>query len=284
MSHAALRRLVVAALFIVSAPAVAAAQRTFVSSSGSDANACTLSAPCRSFASAIAQTSANGEVIVQDSGGYGPVTLTTSVSIIAPAGVYGGITVSSGAGITIDGSNIKVVLRGLTINGQGGAVGIDFHQGARLTIEDVEIANMSSDGIRAVAPGSTVAIMSTVTRDNGGVGVSVAAGASVTISNSVLANNGTRGVFASAGGGVVTDVMVTRSTITGSNYGIEVASDLGGTTRVISDANVINKVVFAAFCFGGGGGAQTIYTADNNTVGFGSGVASGGSLTSIGTH
>jgi len=284
MSHSASLRFALAALFIVCAPAFASAQRTFVSSGGNDANTCAISAPCRSFATAIAQTSAGGEVIVQDSAGYGPVTIATSVSIIVPAGVYGGISVSSGAGITVGGSNIKVVLRGLTINGQGGAVGIDFQQGAKLTVEDVEVANMTADGIRAVAPNSIVTVTNTVTRDNGTTGVNVAAGTSIVISNSVLANNGARGVFANAAAGAMTDVTVTHSTITGSAYGLEVASDPGGNTRLVSDGNVINKVTFAAFCFGGGGGAQTIYTAGNNTVGFSTNIVTGGSLTSIGTH
>src|SRR5512138_668523 len=73
-----------------------AAQRTFVSTSGVNNPACSLAAPCRDFAAAIAATSVNGEVIVLDSGGYGPVTITQSASIIAPPGVYAGISVSAG--------------------------------------------------------------------------------------------------------------------------------------------------------------------------------------------
>ena len=89
-----LRRTLALALFILtSTDAAATAQRTFVASSGNDANVCSLTLPCRGFAAAVAQTTAGGEVIVLDSGGYGPVTITQSVSLIAPAGVYGGITV-----------------------------------------------------------------------------------------------------------------------------------------------------------------------------------------------
>ena len=60
--------------------AEALAQRTFVSSTGVDSHPCNLAQPCRSFASAIAQTDIGGEVIVLDSAGYGPVTITQSVS------------------------------------------------------------------------------------------------------------------------------------------------------------------------------------------------------------
>jgi hypothetical protein len=68
-------------LLVLAAPNVeGAAQRTFVASNGTDANSCSITAPCRSFAAAVAQTLAGGEVIVQDSAGYGPVTVAQSVS------------------------------------------------------------------------------------------------------------------------------------------------------------------------------------------------------------
>jgi hypothetical protein len=60
-------RAVVVALSIALAPAALGAQRTFVSTSGNDANACSLTAPCRSFGAAITQTDPNGEIIVLDS-------------------------------------------------------------------------------------------------------------------------------------------------------------------------------------------------------------------------
>jgi hypothetical protein len=287
MPNAAFRRLrpfVVAALLAVSLPAFAAAQRTFVSSNGKDTDPCSISAPCRSFAAAIAQTNAGGEVIVQDSAGYGAVTITKSVSIIAPAGIYGGISVFSSTGITIDGSNIIVVLRGLTINGQGGSTGIDFTQGAKLTIEDCEISNVIDDGIYVSAATSTVTITNTVIRDNGSTGVNAGGGSRVTVANSVVANNGQAGIFASASGGTVTDVMVTHSTITGSPRGLDVATGPGSTARLVSDGNAINNVAIAAFFFGGGSGTEVIYTFGNNTIGFGNGIVVGGSLTLIGMY
>lgn len=70
---------------------VHATQRTHVSASfGTDSNTasnCTELAPCRTFQAAVKVTDANGEVIVLDSGEYGPVTITRSVALIAPAGV-----------------------------------------------------------------------------------------------------------------------------------------------------------------------------------------------------
>src|SRR5438445_10440722 len=60
-------------------PAWGIQQRSFVSGSGSDSNPCTIDLKCRSFAAALTQTSANGEVVAYDSAGYGPVTITKAV-------------------------------------------------------------------------------------------------------------------------------------------------------------------------------------------------------------
>jgi hypothetical protein len=69
------------------ATSVSAVQRTFVASYGVDTNPCSLTQPCRTFAAAVALTSTNGEVIVLDSAGYGSVTISQPVSIVAPPGV-----------------------------------------------------------------------------------------------------------------------------------------------------------------------------------------------------
>ena len=90
MPNVALRTFTAVAIFALSVPAVAALQRTFVASTGSDSNPCSLPLPCRGFAIAVAAVAPAGEVIVLDSGGYGPVVITQSVSIIAPAGVVCG--------------------------------------------------------------------------------------------------------------------------------------------------------------------------------------------------
>src|SRR5262245_40830404 len=125
-----------------------AAQRTFVSTAGNDSNTvanCSLANPCRSFASAITVTDQGGEIIVVDSGGYGPVTIDKTLSITAPPGVYGGISVfGGGTGITINGPSVSVALKGLTINALPTApapivAGIDFQQGARLYLDNCEV-------------------------------------------------------------------------------------------------------------------------------------------------
>ena len=211
--------IVLALSTLASTDAVATAQRTFVASYGLATNTafnCSIAKPCRAFSEATGVTNTAGEVIVMDSAGYGPATITQSVSIIAPPGVYAGISVFTGSGIVIDGAAVTVHLRGLTINGQGGALndGIGFFNGAALVVEDCEVANMTT-GIDASAPGSTVSVKNTSLHDNGSEGFkangSVVAtldgvttqrnqtgllaynGSQVSVSNSVLAYNAIAG-------------------------------------------------------------------------------------------
>src|SRR5215471_4853459 len=137
MTRIALLSAVTLVATLASSGAYALANRTFVSGSGSDANPCSLSAPCRSFAGALAQTSAGGEIAVLDTAGYGAVTITKAVSIVNEEGVEAGITVTSGDGITINAGAFDIVnLRGITIVGASGfGSGIALNTGAALNIQ-----------------------------------------------------------------------------------------------------------------------------------------------------
>src|SRR5882724_11080869 len=70
----------VAVMFSV-APANAQATRTWVSGVGDDANPCSRTAPCKTFAGAISKTAGGGEINVLDPGGFGGVTITKSITI-----------------------------------------------------------------------------------------------------------------------------------------------------------------------------------------------------------
>src|SRR5688572_10088027 len=87
-------------VLLASTLANAQASRTFVSGVGSDANPCSRTAPCKTFAGAIAKTAAKGEINVLDPGGFGGVTITKSISIISDGNIAG-VLVTSGNGITI---------------------------------------------------------------------------------------------------------------------------------------------------------------------------------------
>jgi RHS repeat-associated protein len=131
----------------IAVPDAAALQRTFVASYGVDANPCTLPMPCRSFGVALAQTAAGGEIVVLDSAGYGSVVIAKSVSLTAPPGIYAGVSVLAGAGITVNaGAGGLVTLRGLSINGLGGTTGIAFQSGDALYVEKVVVAGFAGGG------------------------------------------------------------------------------------------------------------------------------------------
>jgi hypothetical protein len=133
--------------------------------------------PCRGFAAAIAAVSSGGEVVVLDSAGYGPASIDKSLAIVAPKGVYAGVTSSSldpnSAAIFIDGANAHVALRGLALRSGSGS-GIIFAQGEKLEIRDCIVENMVHAGIAAIAPASSVSIVDSVIRGNGGSGIDIA--------------------------------------------------------------------------------------------------------------
>jgi len=166
-----------ASLVLFAAAAGAALpQRTFVATSGSDANACSLASPCRSFGAAIAQTADKGEIVVLDSGGYGPVIINKSIEIIAPPGVYAGITSPAGTGIQIVSPAQTVAVRGVAINGLGtGQFGIDVQSGGQITIERCRIANFTQDGLR-FASAIGLSMHDSDIRDNGGNGLTIPEG------------------------------------------------------------------------------------------------------------
>ena len=155
---------------LAASSAVAQVQRTFVSGLGSDGNPCSRTAPCRTFTQAISQTNAGGEVYVLDTAGYGPVTITKSVSIVAPQGVVAGITVFSGDGIDIDaGASDTIVLRGLTINNQGSSGGgIVFNTGGTLYVESCVVGGFPTTNAVAFFGPGRLRVKDCIMRGNGG--------------------------------------------------------------------------------------------------------------------
>ena len=73
----------VVATLLVASDASAQATRTWVSGVGDDANPCSRTAPCKTFAGAISKTAAFGEINVLDPGGFGAVTITKSIRIVS---------------------------------------------------------------------------------------------------------------------------------------------------------------------------------------------------------
>src|ERR1700731_3781937 len=107
--------MIIATLFSV--PANAQATRTWVSGVGNDANPCSRTAPCKTFAGAISKTAVGGEINVLDPGGFGAVTITKSIQIRSES-VEAGVLVSGANGIVVSvGATDQVLLEGLDIQG-----------------------------------------------------------------------------------------------------------------------------------------------------------------------
>ena len=133
-----------ALILLLSLRAFAQPQRTFVSTTGNDANDCTRPTPCRNFAAAVSAVASSGEVVALDSGGFGVFNVSKDVSVISPTGVYAAVTALSGPGITVSGVDIRVTLRGLYINGLGGSNGIEFSSGHNLHVENLVVSGFPS--------------------------------------------------------------------------------------------------------------------------------------------
>jgi hypothetical protein len=253
-------------------------QRTFVASGGNDANPCSLVAPCRSFLTAINRTSFGGEVIVLDSAGYGPVVINKAVSIIAPPGVYAGVSVFSGTGIVVNPALGNVTLRGLTINALGGAIGIDFQSGSALYLDNVTVSGFPTAGLNAfVSAAGTVAVHGSTFRGNGtgaafgGTGA-VGAALEVSVEGSQFDGNGTGVRFAGAG----TFGEFRQTTLAGGTTGALVQPTTGGgTNRVDFLDTTITRNSGAGIQSGGVTGTANVSLTGSMVSGNGTGVQAG---------
>ena len=100
--------------------AQAQATRTWVSGVGDDANPCSRTAPCKTFAGAISKTAAAGEIDCLDPGGFGAVTITKAITLNC-SGTFGSVLVAGTNGIIINAlATDKVVLRNIQIHGSNG--------------------------------------------------------------------------------------------------------------------------------------------------------------------
>jgi hypothetical protein len=226
-------------LAMAAVPAYAQATRTWVSGVGDDANPCSRTAPCKTFAGAISKTAAGGEINALDSGGFGGVTITKSITIKAE-GVVAGVLVSGTNGITINAAATdRVILDGLDIEGLGGTSvnGVNI-----LSARDVIIRNTSIRGFTGVTGGNGIVINSAtkvtlmvedVLIFNSNVGIAVISpglNGSARIYNSQILNSVAAGVRVSGAGNraQLSNVVIDRSA-----KSLEILS--GGTINSFGD-------------------------------------------------
>jgi hypothetical protein len=167
----------------------AQATRTWVSGVGDDANPCSRTAPCKTFAGAISKTAAAGEIDALDPGGFGTLTITKSITVEGQ-GTLGSVLSALTNGFNINIANTdKVILRNLTINGAGSGInGINwFNAGGNLVIENCTISRVTNSLINANLTNSGNLTINNVSGSYSGPGTAnVDAGIRLTTSAGIL--------------------------------------------------------------------------------------------------
>jgi hypothetical protein len=243
----------------------AQATRTWVSGVGDDANPCSRTAPCKTFAGAISKTAAGGEINTLDSGGFGALTITKAITIDA-TGVEGGVLVAGTPGFTVAaGPTDAVFLRGLDFVGLGtGTNGIEFSSGLTLTVENCRISGFAHRGIsiESSTAGATAFVSNTVVHDqlNNGivvnppsgtntlvlkhvqvltsalVGLALNPGSTAYVTDSQFSGNGNSGVLATG----AASITLSSSEISGNGLGLTLS---GGAVARLSNDNVVGNTV-----------------------------------------
>jgi hypothetical protein len=258
----------VAALFVFlvsAAPVQAQASRTWVSGVGDDANPCSRTAPCKTFAGAISKTAALGEINCIDPGGFGAVTITKSITIDCHE-IFASILNAGTNAIIVNFDSFTDVrktvrLRNLNFNGfdtgingvrivgaasagsavfvedclidgnfGGTARGISDERsgGGKLFVSHVTIRDNGQRGIVAVPSSGQTRIDATIDDvrvENSNVGLEFGAGVRAMINHSTSAGNALVGLNVLAGAEVNVDSSVISNNGTGINNGN------GGTAR-----------------------------------------------------
>lgn len=230
-----MKRLLVILAFLVIATvtsqgsAFAQATRTWISGVGDDANPCSRTAPCKTFAGAISKTAAGGEIDVLDPGGFGAVTITKSITLRA-VGSEGGVLVAGTNGIVISAATTDtVVIDGLTLFGVSGSLnGINVIQAGDVIIRNCTIQGFTSASSAGVNLNNTAA-RTRVTVEHSMIafntnGLSVNSSVNfghLKVINSQILSNTTDGIFVTGTGN---DVLIANTQIIGSAKSLDIQS------------------------------------------------------------
>jgi hypothetical protein len=281
-----------AGMVALAAASTAAAQatRTWVSGVGDDANPCSRTAPCKTFAGAISKTAAGGEIDALDPGEFGPLTVTGAITVRgahSKAGILAstnGVTINAGAGDV-------VVLRDLDISGPVAiGSGIQFLSGRALHVEDCAVSGFAGDGVefapeaggqlfvtglrvgdsgnaavRVLSGSATALAQATLARsalERSPIGLLVEGGGRVTAYDSLLAGHGDAGVAVRPAAGGDAEVNLEESALSADAVGVSAGGS--GGSAVVRLSQVVALDESSAVIEVGAGGR--VYTFQNNRV------------------
>src|ERR1043165_3925282 len=289
------------AVFMIALTSAAQAQasRTWVSGVGDDANPCSRTAPCKTFAGAISKTAVNGEINCLDPGGFGAVTITKSITIDCHE-IFASILNAGTNGINIPFDNFTAVgevrksvrLRNLNFNGfDSGLIGVSISGAAANTkvfIEDCMIDGDFGGTARGIfdnrSGGGTLEVNNTVVRNMGSTGISIAGtngstGVNVSISHSRVFNC----AIGIAAGNNPAKVQIYDSVIS-SNTGNGIQADGPTPMQVSVDHCVVANNGGAGFSASNNGKIFVSNTTAINNVGGVGIAATGGAVSSYGNN
>jgi hypothetical protein len=248
--------------------AQAQATRTWVSGVGNDADPCSRTAPCKTFAGAISKTALGGEIDALDPAGYGAVTITKAITIDGGTGSgWASILAAGTNGVIVNaGANDKVILRHISFNGVNQTLspgingirylagkqlnveqcvifgfntnGIDFSVGAgrNLYVKDTDFTNITGTAISITAPSSGfhVANIDNVHLEGNGNGIVIAANCFAMVSNSSIFQSTTNGLSAANGATINVESVVLAHNGTGVN-------SVAGSVFRLSNTTIYNN-------------------------------------------
>jgi Right handed beta helix region len=253
----------------------AQASRTWVSGVGDDANPCSRTAPCKTFAGAISKTAPGGEIDALDPGGFGAVTITKAITI--DGGAFASVLVSGTNGIVVQAGAVDVVtLRNLSVNGIGSGInGIRFLSGKTLNVENVVISGFTTHGIDvSLTDTATLNVTNTTVRTCGSAGIHLR-------SNVVAVGSIERSRVHGCGTGVLGDTG-TRATVRDS----DLSSNTTGVQASVGAEVNIDETLSAYSTTGFLANAGVLRLTNNTVMNDGTGLAvqSGGQIISLGSN
>lgn len=227
----------------VTSIANAQATRTWVSGVGDDANPCSRTAPCKTFAGAISKTAAKGEISVLDPGGFGTINITKSITINGD-GTLAGILSAGTTGVIVNApaATDVVYIRNITINGAGtGTDGIRMLGFGKLYVENVAIYGVTGHGIFVNVTGTGRNIFANnVTVANcgvSGINITTSSGFVAGVLNNVRVDGMPTGIIIGNNAFVsIRDSSISLSTTTGVNV-----SGTGGATASFENCLINNN-------------------------------------------
>jgi Right handed beta helix region len=255
---------VVLTILATAPAALAEATRTWVSGVGDDANPCSRTAPCKTWAGAISKTAPGGEIDALDPGGFGAVTITKAITLNG-RGTNASTLAAGTNGINVAaGASDVVRLEHLQILGVGtGLKGISYSSGKEVRIRDVEIYGFTptnSAGIQITAASGRVSIDNSYIDDNYFGILASATSSKVQVTNSAIDGNTAIGVVSQGPNGSVT---LRNDEIAGPGGGSSagVQGQVGARTTI--DRCVISSNHFGVWDDGGGTGNSYIRVSNS---------------------